>query len=159
MAEQGLVCACHRNPISESVEGAGIAKLRCAPVRHIPCGGVATAVLTSNTSYLDVNEIAESVPKRTGYVLGTHFFSPANVMRLLEVVRTDTVDETVLMSVLNLGRKMGKLPIVSGVCHGFIGNRMLEGYFGEAAIMVEEGAEPEHIDRVMCEFEIGRAHV
>ena len=112
----------------------------------------ATAVLTSNTSYLDVNEIAESIPKRVGNVLGTHFFSPANVMRLLEVVRTDTVDETVLMSVLNLGRKMGKLPIVSGVCHGFIGNRMLEGYFGEAAIMVEEGAEPEHIDRVMYEF-------
>ena len=112
----------------------------------------ATAVLTSNTSYLDVNEIAESIPKRIGNVLGTHFFSPANVMRLLEVVRTDTVDETVLMSVLNLGRKMGKLPIVSGVCHGFIGNRMLEGYFGEAAIMVEEGAEPEHIDRVMYEF-------
>ncbi len=111
-----------------------------------------TAVLTSNTSYLDVNEIAESIPKRVGNVLGTHFFSPANVMRLLEVVRTDTVDETVLMSVLNLGRKMGKLPIVSGVCHGFIGNRMLEGYFGEAAIMVEEGAEPEHIDRVMYEF-------
>ncbi len=112
----------------------------------------ATAVLTSNTSYLDVNEIAESIPKRIGNVLGTHFFSPANVMRLLEVVRTDTVDETVLMGVLNLGRKMGKLPIVSGVCHGFIGNRMLEGYFGEAAIMVEEGAEPEHIDRVMYEF-------
>ena len=112
----------------------------------------ATAVLTSNTSYLDVNEIAESIPKRKGNVLGTHFFSPANVMRLLEVVRTDTVDETVLMSVLNLGRKMGKLPIVSGVCHGFIGNRMLEGYFGEAAIMVEEGAAPEHIDRVMYEF-------
>ena len=112
----------------------------------------ATAVLTSNTSYLDVNEIAESIPKRKGNVLGTHFFSPANVMRLLEVVRTDTVDEAVLMSVLNLGRKMGKLPIVSGVCHGFIGNRMLEGYFGEAAIMVEEGAEPEHIDRVMYEF-------
>ena len=112
----------------------------------------ATAVLASNTSYLDVNEIAESIPKRKGNVLGTHFFSPANVMRLLEVVRTDTVDETVLLSVLNLGRKMGKLPIVSGVCHGFIGNRMLEGYFGEAAIMVEEGAEPEHIDRVMYEF-------
>ena len=112
----------------------------------------ATAVLTSNTSYLDVNEIAESIPKRKGNVHGTHLFSPANVMRLLEVVRTDTVDETVLLSVLNLGRKMGKLPIVSGVCHGFIGNRMLEGYFGEAAIMVEEGAEPEHIDRVMYEF-------
>ena len=96
------------------------------------------AVLTSNTSYLDVNEIAGSVPNRKGAVLGTHFFSPANVMRLLEVVRTDTVDDDVLMGVLDLGRKMGKLPIVSGVCHGFIGNRMLEGYFGEAAIMVEE---------------------
>jgi 3-hydroxyacyl-CoA dehydrogenase len=73
-------------------------------------------------------------------------------MRLLEVVRTDSVDQAVLMSVLDLGRRMGKLPIVSGVCHGFIGNRMLEGYFGEAAIMVEEGAAPEHIDRVMYEF-------
>ena len=111
-----------------------------------------TAVLTSNTSYLDVNEIADSIPERKGYVLGTHFFSPANVMRLLEVVRTDSVDKAVLMSVLDLGRRMGKLPIVSGVCHGFIGNRMLEGYFGEAAIMVEEGAAPEHIDRVMYEF-------
>jgi 3-hydroxyacyl-CoA dehydrogenase len=111
-----------------------------------------TAVLTSNTSYLDVNEIADSIPERKGNVLGTHFFSPANVMRLLEVVRTDSVDKAVLMSVLDLGRRMGKLPIVSGVCHGFIGNRMLEGYFGEAAIMVEEGAAPEHIDRVMYEF-------
>ena len=111
-----------------------------------------TAVLTSNTSYLDVNEIADSIPEREGNVLGTHFFSPANVMRLLEVVRTDTVDKAVLMGVLDLGRRMGKLPIVSGVCHGFIGNRMLEGYFGEAAIMVEEGAAPEHIDRVMYEF-------
>ncbi len=111
-----------------------------------------TAVLTTNTSYLDVNEIADSIPERKGNVLGTQFFSPANVMRLLEVVRTDSVDKAVLMSVLDLGRKMGKLPIVSGVCHGFIGNRMLEGYFGEAAIMVEEGAAPEHIDRVMYEF-------
>ena len=111
-----------------------------------------TAVLTSNTSYLDVNAIANSIPEREGYVLGTHFFSPANVMRLLEVVRTNSVDNAVLMGVLDLGRRMGKLPIVSGVCHGFIGNRMLEGYFGEAAIMVEEGAAPEHIDRVMYEF-------
>jgi len=110
------------------------------------------AVLTSNTSYLDVNEIAGSVPNRKGAVLGTHFFSPANVMRLLEVVRTDTVDDDVLMGVLDLGRKMGKLPIVSGVCHGFIGNRMLEGYFGEAAIMVEEGIDPSRIDRVMYDF-------
>ncbi len=69
-----------------------------------------TAVLTSNTSYLDVNEIADSIPERKGYVLGTHFFSPANVMRLLEVVRTDSVDKAVLMSVLDLGRRMGKLP-------------------------------------------------
>ena len=110
------------------------------------------AVLTSNTSYLDVNEIANSVPERKNTVLGTHFFSPANVMRLLEVVRTDTVDDEVLMSVLDLGRRMGKLPIVSGVCHGFIGNRMLEGYFGEAAIMVEEGVDPSQIDRVMYDF-------
>lgn len=110
------------------------------------------AILTSNTSYLNINEIADSIAGRKGTVLGTHFFSPANVMRLLEVVRTDTVDDDVLMSVLDLGRKMGKLPIVSGVCHGFIGNRMLEGYFGEATIMVEEGATPQQIDRVMYDF-------
>ena len=107
------------------------------------------AILTSNTSYLNINEIAETVPRRDGHVLGTHFFSPANVMRLVEVVRTDNVSDENLVTTMDIGRRMRKLPIVTGVCHGFIGNRMLEGYFGEASIMVEEGARPLHIDTVM----------
>ena len=110
------------------------------------------AILTSNTSYLDIDAIADTVPGRAGTVLGTHFFSPANVMRLLEVVRTRNVSDSNLMTVLDLGRRMRKLPIVAGVCHGFIGNRMLEGYFGEASIMVEEGSEPQRIDKVMYDF-------
>ena len=110
------------------------------------------AILTSNTSYLDIDAIAATVPGRAGFVLGTHFFSPANVMRLLEVVRTKNVSDSNLMTVLELGRRMRKLPIVAGVCHGFIGNRMLEGYFGEASIMVEEGSEPQRIDKVMYDF-------
>jgi 3-hydroxyacyl-CoA dehydrogenase len=110
------------------------------------------AILTSNTSYLDIDAIADTVPSRAGTVLGTHFFSPANVMRLLEVVRTRNVSDRNLMTVLDLGRRMRKLPIVAGVCHGFIGNRMLEGYFGEASIMVEEGSEPQRIDKVMYDF-------
>ncbi|MBT6205204.1 MAG: 3-hydroxyacyl-CoA dehydrogenase [Rhodospirillaceae bacterium] len=107
------------------------------------------AILTSNTSYLDINEIAEAIPGRNGHVLGTHFFSPANVMRLVEVVRTDNVSDENLVTTMDIGRRMRKLPIVTGVCHGFIGNRMLEGYFGEASIMVEQGAKPLQIDTVM----------
>lgn len=110
------------------------------------------AILTSNTSYLDVNEIAASIPGRAGNVLGTHFFSPANVMRLVEVVRTDNVSDENLVTTMAIGQAMRKLPIVTGVCHGFIGNRMLEGYFGEASIMIEEGARPLHIDTVMFEY-------
>ncbi len=110
------------------------------------------AILTSNTSYLDVDAIADTVPGRSGNVLGTHFFSPANVMRLLEVVRTKNVSDSNLMTVLDLGRKMRKLPIVAGVCHGFIGNRMLEGYFGEASMMIEESAEPRQVDKVMLDY-------
>ncbi|MEM7123551.1 MAG: 3-hydroxyacyl-CoA dehydrogenase NAD-binding domain-containing protein [Pseudomonadota bacterium] len=109
-------------------------------------------ILTSNTSYLNVDEIAATVPDRSGNVLGTHFFSPANVMRLLEVVRTENVSDQVLATVMDVGKRMRKLPIVAGVCHGFIGNRMLEGYFGEAALMVEEGAPPQQIDKVMYDF-------
>lgn len=110
------------------------------------------AILTSNTSYLNIDEIAATIPGRQGHVLGTHFFSPANVMRLLEVVRTANVSPENLVSVMAVGRKIRKLPIVAGVCHGFIGNRMLEGYFGEASLMVEEGIAPSRIDRVMFDF-------
>ncbi len=110
------------------------------------------AILTSNTSYLNIDAIAASIPGRHGHVLGTHFFSPANVMRLLEVVRTDNVSPENLVTVMDVARRMRKLPIVAGVCHGFIGNRMLEGYFGEASLMVEEGIAPSRIDRVMFDF-------
>ena len=110
------------------------------------------AILASNTSYLDIDEIAEAAPTRRDSVLGTHFFSPANVMRLLEVVRTRGVGDEELATVMALGRRLGKLPVVAGVCHGFIGNRMLEGYFGEATLMVEEGASPQRIDEALFGF-------
>ena len=110
------------------------------------------AILASNTSYLNIDEIAATVPRRHGFVLGTHFFSPAHVMRLLEVVRTKTVSDQVLLTVLDLGKRLGKLPIVAGVGHGFIGNRMFEAYIGEASMMVEEGAEPRRIDAVLQEY-------
>ena len=109
------------------------------------------AIIASNTSYLDVNRIVAATG-RPEQVLGTHFFSPANVMRLLEVVRTDTVSDEVLATTLSLGRRMGKVPVVSGVCHGFIGNRMLEGYLREAVFLVEEGALPQDVDRVLTDF-------
>ncbi len=109
------------------------------------------AIIASNTSYLDVNRIAVATG-RSPQVLGMHFFSPANVMRLLEVVRTESVSDEVLVTALALGRKMGKVPVVSGVCHGFIGNRMLEGYLREAAFLVEEGALPQDVDRVLTDF-------
>ncbi len=110
------------------------------------------AILASNTSYLNVDEIGDSIPDRHGHVLGTHFFSPANVMRLLEVVRSRHVSDINLVTTMKLARQMGKLPIIAGVCHGFIGNRMLEGYFGEVSLMIEEGARPDQIDTVMYDF-------
>ena len=110
------------------------------------------AILASNTSYLDLDEIAAGLPRRSGRVLGMHFFSPVHAMRLLEVVRTGTVRDDVLTAAMALARRLGKLPIVARVCHGFIGNRMLEGYVREAGMMVEEGAAPERIDEAMTAF-------
>jgi 3-hydroxyacyl-CoA dehydrogenase len=109
------------------------------------------AILASNTSYLDVNELA-AVTSRPEFVLGTHFFSPANVMRLLEVVRADAVSDETLASVMALAKRMRKVAVISGVCNGFIGNRMLEGYFRESAFLIEEGALPQDVDRVMTDF-------
>lgn len=110
------------------------------------------AILASNTSYLNIDTIADAVPARHGDVLGTHFFSPANVMRLLEVVRTKSVSAETLMTVLDLGRRMRKVPVVAGACHGFIGNRMLEGYFREAVFLLEEGASPTQVDKAITDF-------
>ena len=110
------------------------------------------AIIASNTSYLDVNRLADIVPRRRGTVVGLHFFSPAQVMRLLEVVRTDSVTPETLASVLALARRLGKLAVVAGVCHGFIGNRMLEGYTRQARFLLEEGASPVEIDAALTGF-------
>ncbi len=110
------------------------------------------AIIASNTSYLDVNRLADIVPRREGNVLGMHFFSPAQVMRLLEVVRTDSASPETLAAVLALGRRLGKIAVVAGVCHGFIGNRMLEGYTRQVRFLLEEGASPSEIDAALSGF-------
>ncbi|HTU12183.1 MAG TPA: 3-hydroxyacyl-CoA dehydrogenase NAD-binding domain-containing protein [Allosphingosinicella sp.] len=109
------------------------------------------AILATNTSFLNVDEIA-AVTDRPDHVIGLHFFSPANVMRLLEVVRGARTAPAVLATCMALARKIGKVAVVSGVCHGFIGNRMLEPYHKGANRMLEEGAMPAEIDRVLLEF-------
>jgi 3-hydroxyacyl-CoA dehydrogenase len=106
------------------------------------------AVLATNTSTLDVNEIAAATG-RPEDVVGTHFFSPANVMRLCEVVRGARTSKEVLATAMQLARRMGKTAVVAGVCDGFIGNRMLEHYVRMAQLMVEEGASPSGIDRAL----------
>ncbi|PCM44413.1 3-hydroxyacyl-CoA dehydrogenase NAD-binding domain-containing protein [Marinobacter sp. ANT_B65] len=109
------------------------------------------AILASNTSYLDVNEIAAAT-SRPQDVVGLHFFSPANVMRLLEVVRADKTAEDVIATAMALGKRIGKVPVLAGVCYGFIGNRMLRQYAREAQLCMIEGAEPEQIDGVLTRF-------
>ena len=112
----------------------------------------AGAIIASNTSYLDVNRLADIVPGRRGSVLGLHFFSPAQVMRLLEVIRTESAAPETLASVLALAKRLGKIAVVAGVCHGFIGNRMLEGYTREVRFLLEEGASPAEIDSALTGF-------
>jgi 3-hydroxyacyl-CoA dehydrogenase len=109
------------------------------------------AILASNTSYLNVNEIADST-SRPQDVVGTHFFSPANVMKLLEVVRGAKTAPDVLLTVMQLGKRIKKVPVVAGVCHGFIGNRMLMPRQIEATKLLLEGASPEQIDKVHVNF-------
>ena len=109
------------------------------------------AILASNTSTLDVDEIAAAT-KRPHTVLGMHFFSPANVMRLLEIVRGEKTSAEVLATVVKLARTIRKVGVVSGVCFGFIGNRMLEGYAREVGLMLLEGAAPERIDAIVQDF-------
>ncbi len=103
------------------------------------------AILATNTSTLDVNQIAKATT-RPQDVIGTHFFSPANVMRLLEVVRAEKTAKDVLATTLKLGKALKKVPVVSGVCDGFIGNRMLEKYVQQSLFLLEEGATPSQID-------------
>ncbi len=109
------------------------------------------AVLATNTSTLDVNELAAST-SHPDKVLGTHFFSPANVMKLLEVVRADETSDEALATALSLAKKMRKVPVVVGVCDGFVGNRMIHKYTREANFLVEEGALPQQVDGVMKDF-------
>ncbi len=106
------------------------------------------AILASNTSTLDVNEIA-SATKRPESVIGLHFFSPANVMRLLEIVRADKTSDSVLATGMALAKRIKKVGVVVGVCDGFVGNRMVHRYGDEARKMVEEGARPQDADAAM----------
>jgi 3-hydroxyacyl-CoA dehydrogenase len=110
-----------------------------------------TAVLATNTSYLDVNEIAAST-SRAQDVLGLHFFSPANVMKLLEIVRGSRTAPDVLATVLGVAKRIGKVPVVVGVCHGFVGNRMLSARSDDAENLLLEGASPSEIDKVFTGF-------
>jgi 3-hydroxyacyl-CoA dehydrogenase len=109
------------------------------------------AILASNTSYLNIDEIA-AVTSRPQDVVGMHFFSPANVMKLLEVVRGAKTAPDVLVTVMGLSKKIRKVAVVAGVCHGFIGNRMLMPRQVEATKLLLEGATPEQIDRVHVDF-------
>jgi 3-hydroxyacyl-CoA dehydrogenase len=109
------------------------------------------AILATNTSSLDVNEIAE-VTSRPEQVVGLHFFSPANVMKLLEIVRGAKTSPEVLASAMSLSKKMGKVGVVVGVCDSFAANRSLYAYSRQAGFLIEEGALPEQVDRVIYEF-------
>jgi len=109
------------------------------------------AVLATNTSTLDVNEIA-SATKRPESVIGTHFFSPANVMRLLENVRGAKTDKTTVATAMAVGRKIAKVPVLVGVCYGFVGNRMLHQRGLQAERLILEGALPHQVDRVLTDF-------
>jgi 3-hydroxyacyl-CoA dehydrogenase len=109
------------------------------------------AILASNTSYLDVNEIA-AVTGRPGDILGLHFFSPANVMRLVEVVRAAKTADDVLATCLDMAKKIRKIAVTVRVCHGFVGNRMLAKRQQEANKLILEGAMPWDVDRVLYDF-------
>jgi 3-hydroxyacyl-CoA dehydrogenase len=111
----------------------------------------AGAILASNTSYLDIDEIATAT-KRPESVLGLHFFSPANVMKLLEVVRGDKTGKPVIATAMALAKRIGKIAALVGVCHGFVGNRMLAQRQREAQKLILEGAMPWDVDRVLYDF-------
>jgi 3-hydroxyacyl-CoA dehydrogenase len=109
------------------------------------------AILASNTSTLDIDAIAAATG-RPGQVVGTHFFSPANVMRLLENVRGAKTSKETIAAAMELGKRMGKIAVLVGNCDGFVGNRMLHGYLREASFLLEEGASPSQVDKVIYDF-------
>jgi 3-hydroxyacyl-CoA dehydrogenase len=111
----------------------------------------ADAVLATNTSTLDVNEIAAAT-RRPESVIGMHFFSPANVMRLLEVVRGAKTSKTTIATAMAVGRRIAKVPVLVGVCDGFVGNRMLHARGREAERLILEGALPHQVDKVLYDF-------
>jgi len=106
------------------------------------------AILATNTSYQDVDRIAAAT-SRPADVLGLHFFSPAHIMKLLEVVRAAGTADDVLATAMSMAKRIGKVPVMAGVCYGFIGNRMLGGYLREAQLCLVEGASPEQVDGAM----------
>jgi 3-hydroxyacyl-CoA dehydrogenase len=106
------------------------------------------AILATNTSTLDVNEIARST-SRPEQVIGLHFFSPANVMRLLEIVRGEKTSKSVVATSMKLAKDIGKVGVLVGVCYGFVGNRMLHAYGREAQLLIQEGALPQQVDGVI----------
>lgn len=106
------------------------------------------AILASNTSYQDVDQIAAATG-RPEDVIGLHFFSPANVMKLLEVVRGDKTADDVIATAMKMAKTIRKVPVLARVCYGFIGNRMLQNYFREAQLCMIEGASPEQIDSAL----------
>jgi 3-hydroxyacyl-CoA dehydrogenase len=110
-----------------------------------------TTILATNTSYLDVNKLADSIPVPDRFV-GLHFFSPAHIMKLLEVVRGDKTSPETLGAAFQLAKQLKKMPILSGVCDGFIGNRILTRYRHAADILLLEGATPDQVDAAMRGF-------
>ncbi|MGC2355945.1 MAG: 3-hydroxyacyl-CoA dehydrogenase NAD-binding domain-containing protein, partial [Candidatus Acidiferrum sp.] len=109
------------------------------------------AILATNTSTLSIDEIA-SATSRAGSVIGTHFFSPANVMRLLEIVRGKATSKELIATCVQLSKRLGKVGVVVGNCRGFVGNRMFHPYRREAQFLVEEGASVEEVDRALYNF-------
>jgi 3-hydroxyacyl-CoA dehydrogenase len=109
------------------------------------------AILASNTSTLNIDEIA-SATSRPEFVLGTHFFSPANVMRLLEIVRGKATGKAVLATAMQLSKKLGKIGVLVGNCRGFVGNRMFHHYVRESVFLLEEGATVEAVDKALFDF-------
>lgn len=109
------------------------------------------AILATNTSYLDINIIADSV-SRPEAVLGMHYFSPANIMKLLEIVHARRTSPEALAAALAVAKRTRKVPVIAGVCNGFIGNRMLRAYNREAGLLLLEGATPEQVDKALTDF-------
>jgi len=145
----GLEAAADADVIVEAVfEEMGLKKEVFGKLQSVAKPG---AVIATNTSYLDVDEIAASTD-RPGDVLGMHFFSPANVMKLLEVVRGERTSPEALATAVEVGRRLAKVPVVSGVCYGFIGNRMLSRRTIQAERLLLEGAAPSQVDKALTDF-------